>query len=83
MYPGPVPHVRWAITDVRFPNEAALIRAAGGVVWKVVRPNLALPVDEHPSETSVDLVEADAVLVNDGTLDALTARVDVAMSGVR
>lgn len=82
-YPGPVPHVRWAITDVRFPNEAALIRAAGGLIWKVVRPNLALPVDEHPSETSVDLVEADAVIVNDGTLDALTARVDVAMSGVR
>jgi len=83
LYTGPVPHVRWAITDVRFPNEAALIRAAGGRVWKVVRPNLVLPVDEHPSETSVDLVEADVVLVNDGTVDELTARIDVVMSGGR
>ena len=61
-------HQDWAITDVRFPNEAAAIREAGGIILKVLRPSLAIPPREHLSESSVDLVQADGVIVNDGSL---------------
>ncbi len=77
--PSPVVHTAWAVTDVRFPNEADAIRAAGGAVVKVVRPSLGTPTDEHPSETSVDLVREDVLIVNDGTLDVLADRVDRAV----
>jgi hypothetical protein len=72
--PRDVVHRLWAVTDVRFPNEADAIRAAGGTVVKVVRPSLGTPTDEHPSETSVDLVREDFLIVNDGTLADLHAR---------
>jgi hypothetical protein len=65
----------WAVTDVRFPNEADAVIAAGGVIVKVVRPALGTPTDEHPSETSVDLVGADVTIINDGTIDDLRSRV--------
>lgn len=77
--PPAVASTLWAVTDVRFPNEADAIRAAGGTVLKVVRPSLGVPTDEHPSETSVDLVVADHTVVNDGTLDDLRDRVTEAL----
>jgi hypothetical protein len=64
----------WIITDVRFPNEADAIRAAGGFVVKVIRPGIS-SVDEHPSETQVDHVAADYTIMNEGTLDELRAQV--------
>lgn len=65
----------WAVTDVRFPNEADAVTVAGGTILKVVRPALGTPTDEHPSETSVDLVHADVTIINDGTIDDLRAKV--------
>jgi len=63
---------RWCITDVRFPNEAAFIKAQGGKVVKVVRPALeGKQGDTHASETSIDEIEPDVLLVNDGTLEDL------------
>lgn len=73
--PPTVASTLWVVTDVRFPNEATAIRAAGGRVVKVVRPSLGVPTDEHPSETSVDLIDADVNIVNDGTLDTLRDKV--------
>jgi len=73
--PPTVASTLWAVTDVRFPNEAEAIRAVGGTVLKVVRPSLGVPTDEHPSETSVDLVVADHTVANDGTLGDLRDRV--------
>lgn len=58
----------YVFTDVRFPNEAAAIRAAGGEVWRVQRPGRG-PVNDHPSEIALDGWDFDRVLVNDGTLD--------------
>jgi hypothetical protein len=71
---------QWVITDVRFPNEAEAIRAAGGQVWKVVRPSLGVPTDEHPSETSVDLVRENVTIVNDGSLEDLSRKVSLIMN---
>lgn len=66
---------KWAVTDVRFPNEARGIREAGGIVVKVVRPSLGESGDIHASETSVDQVEEDHLIINDGTWEELTAKV--------
>lgn len=59
------------ITDVRFPNEWAFVRALGGVLWKVERrrPGGEVFVDPdrpagHASETALDGAEWDRVLVN-------------------
>lgn len=69
---------RWSIPDCRFPGEATSIRAKGGVVIKVVRPSVVSD-DTHESETEVDKVEEDYLIVNDGTLDDLRVKVaDVA-----
>ncbi len=73
--PSSIPASKWVITDVRFPNEAQAIRDAGGIILKVVRPSLGVPTDEHPSETSVDLIEPDFTLVNEGTLEDLARAV--------
>jgi hypothetical protein len=81
-----------ALTDARFPNEAAAIRAAGGVIWRVYRPPAPVALSEragasaepgwrsHASETAADDVHPDAVIVNDGTLDDLRAVVKRALA---
>lgn len=62
-----------AITDVRFVEEADLIWSRGGIVVEVVRPSLGEPTDLHPSEQIG--FTADAVVVNDGSIDDLHDRV--------
>lgn len=67
---------RWAITDCRHPNEAEAVRRDGGKILKVVRPGADTGVlENHPSETGVDLIEPDFEIVNNGTLDDLRSRV--------
>lgn len=63
------------ISDVRMPNEAAMVRAAGGCIVRVHRPGLpALPPDtaSHESEGHAAIV-ADAEIHNDGSLQHLQA----------
>lgn len=61
------PGGKYIITDVRFPNEADAIRAAGGQLVRIMRPGYG-PVNNHPSETALDDVEADYTIVNNDTL---------------
>lgn len=69
-------------TDCRFVNEAEAIRAAGGLVWRVVRPGAGLAGTEgaHVSELEQDSPEMDrlitSVIDNCGTLEDLRRRVD-------
>ena len=63
------------ISDCRFPNEAKAVKARGGIVIKVVRPD-AQAKDSHQSETQIDEIEADYTLWNDSTLGNLVANVD-------
>lgn len=63
-----------AITDVRFDNEAAAIIAAGGEVWRVVRPGwrcLAADAAKHQSEAGVSDHLIARTVDNSGTLDDL------------
>lgn len=63
------------ISDCRFPNEAKAVKARGGIVIKVVRPDVKAS-DSHQSETLIDEIEADYTLWNDTTLENLVLNVD-------
>jgi hypothetical protein len=59
------------ITDVRFPNESAAIRAAGGVVVLVVRTDAECDDGRSPGHASEHALvdeDPDAVIPNNGTL---------------
>ena len=64
------------ITDVRYPNEAKMIRSMGGKIVKVVRPTL-LPYSE--AETQIDLISADYFLLNSGSLSDLRAQIQTSL----
>lgn len=57
-------------TDTRFPNEAEAVRSRGGYVVRMERDDIG-PVNDHPSETSLDDYDFDATVYNNGTLEML------------
>ena len=59
------------ITDVRFPNEAALIRQLGGQLWQIRRPGYEAGGTGHASDTDGGEFGPDVVLENFGGLDDL------------
>lgn len=63
------------VSDCRFPNEAKAVKARGGIVIKVVRPDVKAS-DSHQSETLIDEIDADYTVFNDTTLENLVANVD-------
>lgn len=56
------------ITDVRFPNEYAAVREAGGLIVRITRPRLEDPADAHESEQLWRTCEADAEYENVGSV---------------
>lgn len=78
------PSARVVVCDVRFPNEAQFIRSLGGVIVKVIRPDhnafqastAEASKSTHKSETLMDEILADVVVVNDGSLEDLTRKVE-------
>lgn len=52
----------WIVPDVRFPNEAAAIRKAGGVLWKIEREGSG--AGNHISEKLIDDLKVDIVIEN-------------------
>ncbi len=65
------------VDDVRFGNEAAMIRAAGGLIIHLRRPGGSAV--QHVSEFPVSVHEGDVVIVNDGSLCDLFAKVNKAV----
>lgn len=63
------------LTDVRFPNEVAMIRAYGGTLIRITRPGVG-PVNGHVSETAIDEIAVDDTILNDGTPEQLHRRMD-------
>lgn len=57
-------------TDVRFPNEVAMIRELGGQIVRIYRPGVG-PANGHSSETLIDSIEADATIHNSGSQEFL------------
>lgn len=62
------------ISDCRFPNEAKAIRDSGGIIVKVVRDNVTKS-DTHQSETMIDSIDAEYVLVNTKSIETLRGAV--------
>jgi hypothetical protein len=75
-HPKRYPEV-YIITDCRFPNEIAWVRAKGGVVWWVERAGMPR-VAAHSSETAIGPMDCDLTIPNFGTMDDLAARVRLA-----
>ena len=71
----------FVISDVRFPNEVAMIRRLGGKIWHVRRGDLPEwfgkdPDHIHASETAWNNERFDHVLYNDHSIEALKTAVD-------
>jgi hypothetical protein len=54
----------FVVTDVRFANEAALVRRIGAQLWQIKRDSLAAMEGGHSSEVSGDAFEPDAAISN-------------------
>ena len=66
------------LTDVRFENEARWVRQRGGTIWRIERPD-ARAARAHSSEAGIPDDLVGLVIVNDGTLDRLHAKVNTAL----
>ena len=61
-----------AITDVRFLNEADIIKKSGGILIKIERadsPDIEYGVD-HQSEVELEQIKCDAIILNISTLES-------------
>ena len=65
----------FVVSDVRFENEADLIRRRGGTVIHILRPN-AQAVNPHISEAGIAANSADLTLPNYGTVEDFLRSLD-------
>lgn len=70
-----VPHM--VVDDIRFANEAGLIRRMNGMLIRVTRPKIIQ--GEHRSERSGDMIDVDATVENTGTVEQLKAALEDAI----
>ena len=71
----------FVIDDVRFKNEAGLIKKYDGTLIKVVRPTLAVSHDfAHASELEQDQILPDIVVMNDSTKEDLYMKIEEILS---
>lgn len=70
--------------DVRFANEANLIRESGGELWLVTneRVGLELAASSHRSDGGLDELHFDRHICNDSTYGNLNLQVEAAMAEV-
>lgn len=62
------PDGRFVVCDMRFENEMNAVVDRGGVTVRIIRAGVG-PVNNHPSETSLDQSNFDFKIINDGSLD--------------
>lgn len=65
------------ISDVRFDNEAELIRSSGGKLIHIERPSLDTSHEKynHESEQGIARAPEDAVILNDSTVEELQRKI--------
>lgn len=66
--------VNVVVDDCRFPNEAEAVRAAGGIIVRIVRPNCGQGAAGHSSECQV--IETGPEIVNSGSVTQLHIAID-------
>ena len=79
------PNKNFVFTDVRFSNEARMIKDYGGHIWRVERPGIN-PVNDHVSESELNAWNFDELIYNAGSLEDLAEIVRLSMefpNGVR
>ncbi len=64
-------------SDLRFLNEEEKIRSVGGIIIRVIDPRKETDdsASQHASETEMDQIIADHVIINDGSIEELQAKV--------
>lgn len=73
------PHIPLVISDVRFENEAEMIREQGGVIWHIYRSKLEteqFEVPPHASEKGVKMAVTDTLIRNVHSLDYLQGAIE-------
>jgi len=84
-----IDHMEWwngverdiVITDVRFENEAKMIKEMGGEIWHIIRPGTA-EVLEHVSEAGIPESYIDKTVLNSSGVDEFRGEVMCAYRGV-
>lgn len=61
------------IGGLRYPSDAEIIRAAGGLVIEINRPSAPVNDITDPTEAMRSAIGADILVINDGGLDNITA----------
>ena len=70
------------VPDIRFENEAEMIKKLGGNIIKIIRPSL-IQTDMHSSEvTSNSITGYDYPILNNGSLEDLYHQVDNIMKKI-
>ena len=72
----------YVFSDVRFENEATMLRSCGGEIWRIERPGIG-PVNAHISETQIEGLSADRTLLNGGTIEELELLVQLRLESAR
>ena len=72
-------HQKLVVTDVRFTNEASMIKHFEGQVWRVKRNNVSA-VNNHVSEHEMDGYPVDQIFTNNGSIEDLAALIKTRMS---
>jgi len=71
------------VADVRFIDEAEMIKKLSGIVIKIIRPDLDYEKDDHISETEIDNIKADHIIINDGSIIDLEIKIDAIMKNYK
>jgi hypothetical protein len=80
MLEDPRPDMNYVITDVRFLNEADMIRANKGQMWRVKR-NGVEAVNAHISESQLDGYPVDQIFTNNGSIEDLKELLNKRLAG--
>jgi hypothetical protein len=65
------------IPDIRFENEAAIIRKHNGIIIKIIRSvNRKKEISQHKSEQNFDKIKSDYIIYNNNTLEELYCSID-------
>jgi hypothetical protein len=72
---------KYVITDVRFENEAHMLRTLNGQLWRIKRTGI-VAYNRHVSETEMDDYKVDQIFTNNGTIEDLELMVKARMNGL-
>jgi len=81
MLNDPRPDLKYVITDVRFLNEADMIKANHGQIWRIKRIGIEA-VNSHVSETQMDGYKVDQIFINNSSIEDLSALLKARMVGL-